>query len=149
MPRSQNCMSMDMRIFSPILINLYIYCDHMQRTYKTEKRINQWPPLLIHDFLLINNTEYDMTPSFQCDQDVNKFDHCIWNSKWLQLSTPGGCRKNAFQALTFGCNDGILWAIMLCIFVIHHNLCYRQKICCMASHNGMKKHLQTACASGQ
>lgn len=63
-----------------------------------------------------------MTPTLAVTEVVNEFNQCAWNSKWLQLSAPGGCRENGFQASTFGRNDGILWAIMLCIFVIHHNL---------------------------
>lgn len=63
-----------------------------------------------------------MTPTLAVTKAVNELNQCVWNSKWLQLSAPGGCWKNGFQASAFGRNDGILWAIMLYIFVIHHNL---------------------------
>lgn len=47
----------------------------------------------------------------------------------------------------YGCYNAILRPIILHISLIHHNLCYRQKICCMAGHNRMKKHLQTVMCS--
>lgn len=41
------------------------------------------------------------------------------------------------------CYSVILRPIVAHIFVIHHSLCYRYTICCMAGHNGMKEHLQS------